>query len=77
MVIDFGRIYLCIGPDITWCSKRFPFDDDESRMFPAIHFLVSHLNIEHRFKNILKKKTGLNKGDIYIRGIHLTYSFRA
>ena len=39
---------LCVfGADITSCSKGFPFHDSDSRMFPAIHVLVSHLNIEH------------------------------
>ena len=38
----------------SWCSKRFPFNDNDTRMSPAIRFLVSHLNIdiEHVFKNI-------------------------
>ena len=42
---------------IAWCNKEFSVDDNDSKMFPAIHFLVSLLSIEHLFKNIywLKK----------------------
>ena len=52
LIIDFGRIYLYIGADITWWSIGCPFDDNDSRLFPAMHFLGSRLNIEHLLKNI-------------------------
>ena len=29
-----------------------PFDDNDSRLFPVVHFLGSRLNIEHPFRNI-------------------------
>ena len=51
LIIDFGRIYLYIGADITWWSIECPFDDNDSRLFPAIHFLGIRLNIERLFKN--------------------------
>ena len=60
-MIDFGLIDLCIGADITWCSKGFAFDDNDSRKCPVIHFFVNHLNIEHLFKNIHRFKTKLNQ----------------
>ena len=47
IIIHSGRIHLCIGADITWCSKGFPFNDNDTRMSPATHFLVSHLNIKY------------------------------
>ena len=37
---------------IAWCSKEFSFDENDSKMFPAIHVLVSLSSIEHLFKNI-------------------------
>ena len=36
----------------------FPFDDNASRMFPAKHIFVSHLNIEHKKYLQVRKKIG-------------------
>ena len=52
LIIDVGRLYAYIGEYITWWSIGCPFGDNDSQLLPAIHFLDSHLNIEHVFKNI-------------------------
>ena len=57
----FGRIYVSIRADIISCSKGSPSHDSNTRMFPAIHVLVSHLNIKHFFKNICRYETKLGR----------------
>ena len=69
---------LCVfGSDITSCSKGFPFHDSDSRMFPAIHVLVSHLNIEHFFKNGCRYETNWDGVNMYIQGIHFKHGLTA
>ena len=60
-IIDFGRIYLYTGADITSWSIGCPFDDIDSQLFPAIHFLGSRLSIEYLFKNIYRFERKLDQ----------------
>ena len=71
------EVVMCIGADIIKCSKGFPLDDSDSRMFPQYIFLPSIWTLNIFSKIFTGSKQNWIKSNIYIREIHFGYGFRA